>query len=321
MRDAFAKTITELGPKDPQLVLLSGDIGNRMFDKFKDAQPARFYNCGVAEANMISVAAGLAMTGYRPWVYTIASFLTYRPFEQIRVDVAYHHLPVVLVGTGAGLCYASNGPTHHTLEDIALYRALPGMVVACPGDAFEVTACMRELQKHTAGPAYLRLGKKGEPKVHAAVPELPLGQAHAMRTGRHAAILSTGNMLHDALAACDRLRERGIEVGLWHFPWVQPIDTAAVAAAFDSAPLVVSVEEHSIDGGFGSLVAEWRASQTSGARLVRCGVPRRFIHETTEQEHARTLCGLDPAGLTEQVVAALEGRAAVLPQHSHTTHG
>ena len=320
MRDAFAKTITELGPKDPQLVLLSGDIGNRMFDKFKEAQPARFYNCGVAEANMISVAAGLAMTGFRPWVYTIASFLTYRPFEQIRVDVAYHHLPVVLVGTGAGLCYASNGPTHHTLEDIALYRALPGMVIACPGDAFEVTACMRELQKHTSGPAYLRLGKKGEPKVHAAVPELPIGVAHEMRKGRDAVFLTTGNMLHDTLVACDRLRERGIDAGLWHFPWVQPIDTRALELAFASAPLVVSVEEHSVDGGFGSLVAEWRAGQSQGGRLLRCGVPRRFIHETTEQEHARTMCGLDPEGLAAQVVAALEGRTSTLPLSALATH-
>lgn len=316
MRDAFAKTITELGRDDARLMLLSGDIGNRMFDKFKDDQPDRFYNCGVAEANMVSVAAGLAMTGFRPWVYTIASFLTYRPWEQIRVDVGYHELPVVFVGTGAGLSYASNGPTHHSLEDLALFRSLGGFRIAAPGDAHEVTACVRELQR-TPGPAYLRLGKKGEPRVHAGPVECPLGQARAMRPGRDAAILSTGNLLPCAVEACAKLAARGLDVAHWHFPWVLPLDTKTVAEAFARFPLVATVEEHSIDGGFGSLVAEWRAERSGLAgRLLRCGTPRRFIHETTEQDHARTACRIDGAGLAAQLEAALAGTA--LPAlHAH----
>ncbi|HEX9782338.1 MAG TPA: transketolase C-terminal domain-containing protein [Opitutaceae bacterium] len=307
MRDAFARTITELGRRDGRLVLLSGDIGNRMFDRFKEYRPRHFYNCGVAEANMVSVAAGLAMSGLRPWVYTIASFLTYRPFEQIRVDVACHHLPVVLVGTGAGLCYASNGPTHHAVEDIALYRVLPGFTIACPADAHEVVACMRELQE-TTGPAYLRLGKKGEPKVHAEPPACPVGKARPMLPGCHAALLATGNILSEAVAACDLLRARGFEVALWHFPWVLPLDEDVLAEIFARFPLVLTVEEHSIDGGFGSLVAEWRAEKVeTPGRLLRCGIPRRFIHETTEQHHARRLCGIDAAGLTARIEAALAG--------------
>lgn len=307
MRDAFAKTLTELGRDDKQLVLLSGDIGNRMFDKFKDENPERFYNCGVAEANMVSVAAGLAMSGFRPWVYTIASFLTYRPWEQIRVDVGYHELPVVFVGTGAGLSYASNGPTHHSLEDLALFRSLGGFHIAAPGDALEVSACVRELQR-TQNPAYLRLGKKGEPKVHTSVPSCPIGKARPMRDGRAAAILSTGNLLPCAIEACTKLAARGIEVAHWHFPWVLPLDIAAVAEAFTHFPLVVTAEEHCVDGGFGSLVAEWRAEQTGSlGRLLRCGTPRRFIHETTEQDHARTECRIDGPGLAAQLEAALAG--------------
>ncbi len=306
MRDAFAKTITELGRTDRELVLLSGDIGNRMFDQFKAEHPDRFYNCGVAEANMVAVAAGLAMTGFRPWLYTIASFLTYRPYEQIRLDVAYHELPVVLVGTGAGLSYASNGPTHHSLEDIALYRALGGFRIATPGDAAEVAACTRELQRHP-GPAYLRLGKKGEPRVHSGPVECPLGRARPMRDGRHLALLSAGNLLPCALEACTLLAARGIEAALWHFPWVLPLDTAVLAEAFARFPLVATVEEHSVDGGFGSLVAEWRAEQTGGGRLLRCGTPRAFLHETTEQDHARIACGLDGAGLAARLEATLTG--------------
>lgn len=315
MRDAFAKIITELARQDERVVLLSGDIGNRMFDQFKEENPERFYNCGVAEQNMVSMAAGLAMTGFRPWIYTIASFLTYRPFEQIRIDVAYHGLPVVFVGTGAGLSYASNGPTHHSLEDIALYRVLGGFNIACPGDASEVPACARELQRVT-GPAYLRLGKKGEPKVHTSPPSCPLGKARPMREGRAAAFLSTGNLLPEAVAACELLHARGIEVAHWHFPWVHPLDTETLAHAFAQFPLVVTAEEHCVDGGFGSLVAEWRAEQSEGGRLLRCGTPRRFLHESTEQAHARHDCRIDAAGLAAQLEAALAGTA--LPAlHAH----
>ncbi len=314
MRDAFAKTITELGRTDRELVLLSGDIGNRMFDQFKAEHPDRFYNCGVAEANMVSMAAGLAMAGFRPWIYTIASFLTYRPFEPIRVDAAYHGLPIVFVGTGAGLSYASNGPTHHCLEDIALYRVLGGFRIACPGDAAEVPACARTLQQNP-GPAYLRLGKKGEPKVFTTPPDGPLGRARLMRAGKHAAILSTGNLLPEAAAACARLAERGLDVAHWHFPWVHPLDTSALAEVFASFPLVFTAEEHCIDGGFGSLVAEWRSERPAGARLVRCGVPRHSLHVVTEQAHARHECGIDAAGLAARIETTLAGRPASAPVH------
>jgi transketolase len=310
VRDAFAAAITELAAADSRVVLLSGDIGNRMFDRFKTAHPQRFYNCGVAEANMISVAAGLAMTGHRPWVYTIASFLTYRPFEQIRLDIAYHHLPVVLVGTGAGLCYASNGPTHHSLDDISLYRSLAGVDIACPGDAREVTACARELHR-TGRPAYLRLGKKGEPAVHADMPDCAIGRALPMRTGRDVAVLTTGNIVSEALDACDRLAARGIGSALWHFPWVRPLDEAVVAEVLSAFPLVVTIEEHSVAGGFGSLVAEYAADrEPRTARVLRLGVPERFIHETTEQHHARELCGIDAASIAARIEAALVSRAA-----------
>ena len=142
MRNAFAEEITELAAADERIVLLSGDIGNRLFDRFKAQFPDRFLNVGVAEANMIGVAAGLALAGMRPVTYTIASFAVYRAYEQIRVDVAYHNLPVVMVGTGGGLAYAANGPTHHSVEDAAVLRVLPNMTVACPGDAPELRSLL-----------------------------------------------------------------------------------------------------------------------------------------------------------------------------------
>src|SRR5436190_12698442 len=162
MRNAFAAEILDRATEDPRVVLLSGDIGNRLFDKYKAKHPGRFFNCGVAEANMISLGAGMAASGLRPVAYTIAPFMTSRAFEQIRVDVCYHHVPVIVAGVGAGLCYASLGATHHSCEDIALMRSLPGMTVLCPADPLEVRLALKAALK-LDGPCYLRLGKKGEP--------------------------------------------------------------------------------------------------------------------------------------------------------------
>ncbi|NDB36303.1 MAG: transketolase, partial [Flavobacteriia bacterium] len=142
MRNHFTKIITERARGDERIVLLSGDIGNRLFDEFKEVCPSRFYNCGVAEANMVGMAAGFAMQGFRPVCYTIAPFLTYRAMEQIRVDLGYHHLPVVLVGTGGGLAYASLGGTHHSCEELGMLRLIPGMTVAAPADAMELESVL-----------------------------------------------------------------------------------------------------------------------------------------------------------------------------------
>ena len=147
MRNAFADEMTKLAATDHRVVVLSGDIGNKLFDKPKAVDEMRFYNCGIAEANMMGVAAGMAHSGLRPFVYTITPFTTTRCFEQIRVDVCYHHAPVVIVGTGSGLSYADLGPAHHSLEDMAILRTLPGMRVVAPCDASELRQVLHEMLK------------------------------------------------------------------------------------------------------------------------------------------------------------------------------
>ena len=159
MRAAFANEIEALSAKDERLVLLSGDIGNRMFDTYKEKFPNRFYNCGVAEANMTGIAAGMALCGLRPITYTITAFNTIRCLEQIRLDVCYQNLPVIIVGVGGGLSYSSLNATHHALEDIASLRVLPNMTVICPGDAWEVRAALRAAIE-VDGPVYIRMAKK-----------------------------------------------------------------------------------------------------------------------------------------------------------------
>lgn len=324
MRNAFAKTITALAKADPRIVLLSGDIGNRMFDEFKGLFPDRFYNCGVAEANMTGVAAGLALSGFRPVTYTIAPFNTYRCFEQIRLDLCYHNLPVVVAGVGGGLSYAGLGATHHSCEDIACLRALPNMTVLCPGDAVEVALLLAQAVQGP-GPSYLRLGKKNEPVVHQGAPDLRIGQAAVLREGRDVMLVNTGNTLPEAMAAADLLAQRGISAGVASMHTVKPLDMEFLARAFGSCRLVVTVEEHGSAGGLGGAVAEWLADTSlndtslndtglddSGlaagprARLLRLDTGAAFLSACGTQKNARQLCGLDAEAMAEAVARQLK---------------
>ena len=194
MRNAFADEVTALAKSNSKVVLLSGDIGNKLFDKFKEVDERRFYNCGVAEANMMGVAAGMALSGLRPVIYTITPFTTTRCFEQIRVDACYHKAPVVIVGTGSGLSYAELGPTHHSLEDLAILRTLPGMRVMAPCDATEMRLALRAAL-HEDGPVYIRIGKKGEPKIHQQEPDFKIGRAIVVQEGTDVALLGAGTII------------------------------------------------------------------------------------------------------------------------------
>lgn len=324
MRDAFAAALLEAADRDPRVVLLSGDIGNRMFDSFKDRHPSRFFNCGVAEQSMLGVAAGMAMSGLRPVVYTIAPFVTFRCLEQIRVDLCYHRVPVVLVGVGAGLGYANLGATHHSCEDVAMLRTLPEMTVACPADPVEVRLALPAALRET-GPVYLRIGKKGEPVVHSAPPHFELGRGIPMPAEIEEAssdptsdkrvppvwLLSTGTPLQSAVEGATRLRAAGIPIRVVSLHTVKPLDERLLLEAFTTGGLVVTLEEHSRIGGLGGAVAEWRCDREwerapgeSLAPLVRLGTPDRFPHETCSPEEARRWAGLTAEQIAETIQRA-----------------
>jgi transketolase len=308
MRNAFARELTDLAAADERVVLLMGDIGNRLFDDFKSRFPERFYNCGVAEANMISVAAGLALSGLRPVVYTIVPFVTTRCLEQIRVDLCYHRAPVVVVGVGGGLCYAALGATHHSCEDIALLRVLPEMTVVCPGDAYEVRGALRAALQQT-GPVYVRIGKKGEPLVHRQLPPLEIGRGLVLREGTDLALLSTGNLLPVAVEAADALAAAGLSVQLISWHTVKPLDEPLLGEVLAARPLVVTLEEHSRLGGLGGAVAEWTCDHGPfPARLLRLGTADHFLHQPTNQAGARRAEGIDREAIVACVLAALRGR-------------
>jgi transketolase len=302
MRNAFAKKITELAGQDPRVVLLSGDIGNRLFDNLKAKCPERFFNCGVAEANMIGVAAGMAMSGLRPFCYTIAPFITYRCMEQIRVDVCYHHLPVVIVGTGAGLSYAGLGATHHSCEDMGMLRLLPGLAVVAPADDREVRGALAAALSYP-GPVYIRIGKKGEPSVHAAEPEFVIGKAIAMREGKDVCLLGAGTMMPVVLAAAEKLGQQGVSAYVASFHTIKPLDVKLLGEVFAKFKLVATVEEHSVLGGLGGSIAEWKAEAGAAGKLLRFGCADEFVHETCEQEEAR-----EHFGLTADAIAGRIGQ-------------
>lgn len=303
MRNAFADELTRLAQEDERLVLLSGDIGNNLFEKFKAVRKKRFYNCGVAEANMMGVAAGLALSGLRPFVYTIAPFTTTRCFEQIRVDVCYHHVPVVIVGTGSGLSYAELGPTHHSLEDMAILRTLPGMRVLAPCDALELRLALRAVLQ-SDGPAYIRIGKKGEPAIHANPPDFQIGKAIVVRPGSEVGLLCAGNMMAETLKAAQMLADQGVSAEVVSFHTVKPLDNDYLQSAARRFRMVATVEEHGCIGGFGGAVAEWRAKSNEMIPHLLFGTGDEFMHEVGGQAYARAKYGLTAENIARQVMAA-----------------
>ncbi len=304
MRNAFADELTRIARENDKVVLLSGDIGNKLFDNFKKVDETRFFNCGVAEANMMGVAAGMALSGLRPVVYTITPFTTTRCFEQIRVDVCYHKVPVVIVGTGSGLSYAELGPTHHSLEDIAILRTLPGMRVLAPCDATELRLALRAAL-HEDGPVYIRIGKKGEPAIHAQAPDFRIGKAIVVRPGTDVALIATGTIMPEVVKAADLLHGHGVSAEVVSCHSVKPLDHSYLEEACTRFKLLATVEEHSRIGGLGGVVSEWRAVRRDAPAQISFGTDDEFMHEVGSQDYARKKYGLTASNIVDKVLAAL----------------
>jgi transketolase len=290
MRTTFIESLVELAGHDRRVHLLTADLGYSVLEKFRQAFPDRYTNVGVAEQNMIGIAAGMAMCGKVVFVYSIANFPTLRCYEQVRVDVCYHQANVKVVAVGGGLAYGAQGYTHHGVEDLAVMRALPGMTVVAPGDPVETRLCTAAIAEHP-GPAYLRLGKANEPVVHKTTPPFELGRAIRLRQGGEATLISTGAMLHDCAQAAEELARRGRSVGVLSMPTLKPLDRAAVVAAARQTGVVVTVEEHSVTGGLGSAVAEVLAESGERCAFRKFGLPDEVSHEAGSQSYLRRRAG------------------------------
>lgn len=304
MRNAFADEITNLARLDQRVVLLSGDIGNKLFDNFKQVDRSRFYNCGIAEANMMGVAAGMALSGLRPIIYTITPFTTTRCFEQIRVDVCYHEAPVIIVGTGSGLSYTELGPTHHSLEDMAILRTLPGMCVMAPCDKTELRLALRVALKQN-NPVYIRIGKKDEPDIHSHLSALEIGKAIVVREGLDIAILCAGTIMPEALKAAELLKENNISAEVVSFHSVKPLDIHYLKEASTRFKLIVTMEEHGMIGGLTGAVAEWIGRANIRLSHLGIGTPDEFMHDIGSQEYARNKFGLVADKIVLQIMMRL----------------
>ena len=306
MRNALIDELTTLAASDPSIVLIVNDVGFSVIEPFQRQFPQRFINAGVAEANMIGVAAGLALTGHRVFVYAIAPFTTYRCMEQIRLDLCRTRLPVTLVGLGGGFTYGQLGTTHHPTEDIAMLRALPGMRVLAPCDALETRALVPYLGTGE-GPIYLRLEKAGQTDVHAALPAVGPGCSVRVREGTDVTLVSYGTMVQVSLAAAERLEGRGVSAGVLSAVSLKPLDPALLVE-LRTRP-VVTIEEHSTIGGLGSALAEAAADAGVRAPRLRLGVADAYAEVAGDQAYLRSLSGLTAEGIETRVVAAL-GRGA-----------
>jgi transketolase len=266
--------------------------------------PNQFLNVGVAEQNMTGIAAGLADVGKTVFTYSIANFPTMRCLEQIRNDVCYHGYPVRVVAVGGGFTYATQGYTHHGVEDIGVMRTLPGMVVIAPGDPLEA-ACATKALCTLPGPAYLRLGKAGEPKVHAGPIDFHIGKAIEVTSGGDVTLVSTGGMLVHAMQTAEKLRGDGVSVRVLSMHTVKPLDAGAIERALAETQVVITVEEHNVGSGLGAAVAQVVAAREGPrAKFRMYGLPDVPYSRVGNLPYMREMMG----DLRELALTTLRGR-------------
>jgi transketolase len=272
MRDVWGTKLVELGESDPRTVVLDGDLANSTkADKFALAHPDRFFQMGIAEQNLIGAAAGLASVGYVPWTSSFTVFFTHRALDPIRMLVAQSHANVKIVGSYSGLLVGAVGKTHLDVQDLAIMRAMPDMAVVAPADEAELLAVMDWAASYE-GPVYLRLVRDDVADVFDREYTFMPGAVHQLRSGADVTLVSTGPQTSQVLAAADLLAETSIAASVIHVPSLKPIDAAALVAEIGNAPLVVTVEEHSIFGGLGGLVAEVLTEAGPSPQVVRIGL-------------------------------------------------
>ena len=292
LRTAFIDTLRELARIDDRIFLLTADMGYSVFETFRDEFPDRFLNTGIAEQNTIGVAAGLASRGKIVFVYSIIPFVTMRCFEQVRLDLAYNFMNVKLVGVGAGLTYGPLGSSHHALEDIAIMQSLPDMTVLCPGDPIET----RELIKRSfeyEGPVYIRLGKNGEPKIHPDETRIEIGKSITVLKGNDLALITTSNMLETGKKWVEEWKQDGVNVSLISMPSLKPFDSSTVKNLIDKEIPIITLEEHSVIGGLGSIISQVIATTGKPVKFQQIGINDKFSHVVGGHEFQRKKFMLD----------------------------
>ena len=300
MRDKFIKRVLNIAKNDPSIMLLTGDLGFGVLDEFAKELPNQFVNVGVAEQNMIGIAAGLALEGHKVITYSIGNFGMIRCLEQIRNDLAYHDANVTVVTVGCGFSYGSLGMSHHATEDVSILRTFPIQIYS-PGDLWEAES-LADVVLSKPGTKYLRLDKAFASNTHHDGEIFLPGKARIIREGDDITLISTSGILQEVINAADLLANDGINARIVHFNTLKPIDREAVVTAAEYTGGIVTIEEHVLEGGLGSIVAEILLDRGVMPRCFgRLGVTGGFTSTVGSQSYLRKKYGIDSEGIIHSV--------------------
>lgn len=305
MRNAFIKTLIELAENDESIFLLTSDLGFSVLEGFIDKFPNRYINCGIAEQNLVGVAAGLAHSGKKVYIYSLVPFIAMRCLEQLRNDICYPNMDVKIICTGAGFAYGSLGFTHFSQEDLGILRTLPNLTVLSPADAFET----RELTLSTyrqKGPAFFRIYKGGEKLAYPAVPTIELSKPSLVKEGEDGVIIGTGLGVELGIETAEELKKDGYDFKILSLHTVKPIDRAALLESIKDMPAVFTIEDHGVLAGMGSAVAEILLEEGYKGKFKIFGIPDRYIPDTGSFKFLREKAGLTAAEIFSQILTALK---------------
>jgi transketolase len=291
MRTAFITALIERAKKDEAIFLLTPDMGFAVFEPFIEQFPDRFLNTGIAEQNTIGVAVGLALSGFKPYIYSIAPFVLMRCFEQVRIDAAYMQTNIKLVGAGGGVAYGPAGATHHAIEDFAVAKALPGMAVCAPADPIEARQIF-EQSFDLASPMYIRLAKNGEPLIHKKEDTIKIGKAFRLSEGSDIEILTTGTIAYRITEWLPDLAKQGFSAGITLFPTIKPLDTEYLDSLIATEKKILIVEEHCITGGLGESICAYLGKKNACNKVRHLGIPNCYGHYVGSQTFILNKFGL-----------------------------
>lgn len=299
MRDALFNRLYDLAKKDRNIIVVSADMGAPALDKFRSDLAGQFVNVGIAEANMVTVATGLAMSGKKVFIYAIMPFVTSRCYEMIKVDLSLMNIPVTTIGVGAGFSYDDSGPTHHCTEDISIMRALPNMTILSPSDSI-MADNFAEMACNIDGPSYIRLDRMILPTIYNQNDNFSDGLS-TRRAGDDMMIISTGNMVHRALEVAEMLAKDSLNVGVIDLYRLKPINEELLLKSIGKATRIVTLEEHVINGGLGSIVSEIIADKGKTLALKRFAIPDKYLYAYGGRDNIQALCGLDADTVTKEI--------------------
>jgi transketolase len=305
-RGVFGQAILAVAEHHPEMMVISADLGNSSgLDRFKKTYPDQFLNVGIAEQNMIGVAAGLAKEGFNVFATSFAPFITMRAAEQVRMNLGYMNMNVKAVAIGSGVSMAFLGNSHYGIEDASVMRSIPNITVVCPADCAEIFKTVQAAAKFQ-GPMYIRLtGAVGNPPVYTEDYEFEIGKAITLREPAEVTLIATGSMVHETLKAAKLLEESGIKAGVINMHTIKPLDCSAIELALKCSKLIVTVEEHSVIGGLGSAVAEYKADKQHAPPQIILGLPDAF-DVTGDYRFLLERHGLVASKISQSVMAKMQ---------------